>query len=195
MRGKIWKILELFYKNKNQPLHLREIARQINLGESPATRHLNYLTKTQILKFKAEANLKKFYISQKQIPQIFPLYDIERFEELPLLRKNALKYYLYKLENKPILIVLFGSTAKGTFKEESDIDLIEVYNEKTNNKEAVKFAEAQTGLRINTIQITFKQYTEELKLKKDHVIQSGLETGFPVYNHQFFYEVLNNERV
>ena len=191
----IWKILGIFYKNKNQPIHLREIARKINLSECPTSRHLNSLLKEDILRFTKEANLKKFYINPRLIPQVFPLYDSEKFENLPLLRRKALKYYLNNVPDKPIFIILFGSTAKGTYKAKSDIDIIEVYNKKSDNKSAINYAEAQTSLRINPLQLTFKQFIEELTTKKDYVIQSGLESGFPIYNHKYFYEVLYNERI
>lgn len=195
IRAGIWKILELFYKNKNAPLHLREISRQIKLGEGPVTRHLNYLVKKTVLRFEREANLKKFCISQKFIPRIFPLYDIERFDALTLLRKNAVKNYISELTKKPVFVIVFGSTAKGTFKEQSDIDLLVVFNEKTNDTQAVKFAESQTGMQISTIQMTLDKFKKELKLKQEPVIQSALETGFPVYNNQYFYEVTTNEGI
>lgn len=28
---------------------------------------------------------------------------------------------------------------------------------------------------------------KELKLKEDEVIQAGIETGFPIYNHIYYY--------
>jgi len=31
------------------------------------------------------------------------------------------------------------------------------------------------------------------KLKEDKVIQSALETGYPVLNHIYYYEVLQND--
>ncbi len=195
IKDKIWEILELFYQNKNQPLHLREIARRINLREGPLTRHLNHLTKSKILLFKEEGNLKMFYINKELIPKIFPLYDQDRFEKLPSLRKNAIKYYINKMNRKPVLLILFGSTAKGHAKETSDIDIIEIYNTKVDNAEAKKYVNAQTGLHISAFQMTFKDFVKELRLKEDHVIQAGLETGFPVYNQNYYYEVLNNERV
>lgn len=195
IKDRIGDILGLFYENKNQPLHLREIARRIKLREGPLTRHLNQLLKTKILLFKEEGNLKMFCINKEIIPRIFPLYDQDRFEKLPSLRKNAIKYYLDKLSNKPVFLVLFGSTAKGSAKETSDIDLIEVYNSKVDNSDAKNYVGAQTGLHISAFQMTFKDFVKELKIKEDHVIQAGLGTGFPVYNQTYFYEVLNNERV
>ena len=195
IKDKIWAILGLFYENKNQSLHLREISRRIKLREGPLTRHLNQLLNTKILLFKEEGNLKLFYLNKELMPRIFPLYDQDRLEKLPSLRKNAIKYYINKVNHKPVFMVLFGSTAKDYAKETSDIDLIEVYNVKVDNTEAKRYVSAQTGLHISAFQMTFKDFVKELKLKEDHVIQAGLETGFPVYNQSYFYEVLNNERI
>lgn len=188
-----WKILGLFYKNTNTSLHLREIARNINLSEGPLTRHLNKLLKEKILTFKTEGNLKKFSIVKSKIPLIFPLYDLQKYDDLTYIRKNAVSFYLNNLKEKPIFIILFGSTAKETYKDDSDIDIITVFNKKTDTKQAKKYAEAQTGTTINEFQLKYSDFLKELKLKQDHVIQAGLETGYPIYNHQYFYEVVKNE--
>ena len=194
IKSQMWDILDLFYHNKNAPLHLRGIAREINLREGSLTRHLNYLKEKRILKSQNEANLKKFYVNPLELPKIFPLFDIERFEKLPLIRKNAMTAYINKVENKPIFLILFGSTAKGTYTSSSDIDILEVSNKKSDNSKALKFVEAQTGMHISLFQIDFSHFIDELRLKKDHVVQAALETGYPVYNHLFFYGVMNNER-
>jgi predicted nucleotidyltransferase len=183
-----WKILEELYLNRNQPLHLREISRKIKLDQGALTRHLNKLTKDKVLKYQTEGNLKKFYINQ--IKNIYPIFDEQRLESLPLLRRNAIKFYIDALEEKPVFILVFGSTAKKTYKQDSDLDLIIVFNRKTDTHKAKDYAEAQTGMTISEFQLTFKEFINEIKLKKDQVIQSGLETGFPVYNNKAFYEVL-----
>ncbi len=74
----VWKIAKLFYSNHNSALHLREIARKTKMNESGISRHLNNLVKQQILRTSKEGNLKKFYITKKQIPNIFPLFDEEK---------------------------------------------------------------------------------------------------------------------
>lgn len=187
-----WKILGLFYSNKNTPLHLREISRNIRLREGPLTRHLNQLLQDKILIFKKEGNLKKFNVLKSKIPQIFPAYDLERYEKLPYIRRNAITLYIHALKEKPIFIILFGSTAKGSFRDNSDIDLITVFNKKTDTKEARMYAEAQTSIRLSEFQLSYKEFTTELKLKQDNVIQAGIETGYPIHNQIFFYEVVNN---
>lgn len=189
----VWKILNLFYNNHNSPLHLREIARKTNMNESSISRHLNNLLKQGILKSSKEANLKKFYVAKEQIPSLFPLFDQEKLENLPLLRKDAIKIYLNKLKKKPLLVIIFGSTAKGTFRKDSDIDIIKISFTKDEDKEAVKYVEAQTGLRLQVLNLTEEQFRKELKIKEDYVVQSALKTGFPVFNAKYYYEAIANE--
>jgi predicted nucleotidyltransferase len=185
----IWKILEIFYKNKNKPMHLRELSRKINLKEGSISRHLNYLLKEKILIYEKEGNLKKFKI--KNINQIFPLYDIQKFEDLPYIRKFSVKFYINHLKEKPLLIILFGSTAKENFNVNSDIDILTIFNKKTKTQNSIKNAEIQTGIKISEFQLTYDEFIKEIKMKHDNVIQAALETGYPIYNHLFYYEVLN----
>lgn len=188
----IWKILKIFYSNKNKPVHLREIARLSSMNESTASFHLKNLVKDGVMKHASEGNLKKFYVSKSHLPEIFPLFDQERLEKLPLLRKNAIRMYIKSLENKPVLLITFGSTAKGTFKEDSDLDLFEVFSIKRYAK-AEKLVEAQTGVHLQVFRMNEKDFLSELIIKKDKVLQSALNTGFPVFNQKYFYEVVYHE--
>ncbi|MBI5393470.1 hypothetical protein HZA96_06380 [Candidatus Woesearchaeota archaeon] len=57
----------------------------------------------------------------------------------------------------------------------------------------MKYAEAQTSIKISEFQLTYAEFTKERKLKQDNVIQAGIETGYPIYNQIFYYEVISNE--
>ena len=85
----MYRIFEIFYRNKNIPMHLREISRKINLREGPLSRHL----KSDILISKKQVNLKLFQINPKYLPMIFLLFDFERFGNLPKIRQ--IKFYSY----------------------------------------------------------------------------------------------------
>jgi len=189
LKNSFWRVLELFYENKNTPVHLREISRKIKLNESTTFVHLNNLVKIGILRTNKDGNLKKFYVKKAQIPYLFPMFDHEKLESLPLLRRDAIKLYLQKLESKPLLLVVFGSTAKGIFRKDSDIDLLEI-RVKEDKKTPEKYVEAQTGIKLQVFKISERDFYMELKLKKDNVIQSALETGFPVFNLEYFYEII-----
>lgn len=174
-----WKIIKLFYENKNKPIHLRGISRKINLKESSTSLHLKSLSK--LLKIEKEANLKKYSLKPSVIPLIFPLYDSEKLENLPLLRKNAIKEYIKALPKKPILIIVFGSTAKGTYNQDSDIDILQISNMRI--KKAKEHAESITGMNLQIFQIS------DIKSYKDDLVKSALSTGFPVFNKDYFYEI------
>ena len=188
----IWKILKIFYSNRNKQVHLREIARLSGMNESTASLHLKNLVKGGVMKHESEGNLKKFYVSKSHLPEIFPLFDHERLEKLPLLRKNAIKLYIKSLESTPVLLITFGSTAKRTFKEDSDLDLFEVFSIKRDAK-AEKLVEAQTGVHLQVFRMGEKDFLNELITKRDKVLQSALNTGFPVFNQKYFYEVVYHE--
>lgn len=187
-RESAYGIVKLFYNNRNKNIHLREIARKLRLNESTVSSRLNELVKAGILTSEKDANLKKFRMKKKAAALFFPFYDEEKLEQLPLLRKNAVKEYLDALEEKPLLMVVFGSTARGNFTEKSDIDILEIRSRKTDSTKAKKHSEAITGIHIQVVQMTEKEFAKEMKEKNEPVIQSALETGFPVFNQKYFYE-------
>jgi len=183
------KILQIFYENKKAEFHLRAIARKTKLNENSTTRFLRQLEKQSILKSKKDGNLKKYFIEKNSHTYlIFALFDVKRYNKLPILRKNALRWFFAELKEKPVIAVVFGSVAKENFTKESDLDLLLISNKKIKTDEAENNAESQTAVRINCIQIIYKNFLEEIRTKNDSVIQSAINTGYPITNHILYYE-------
>src|SRR3989338_5913507 len=91
----VQKILQCFYKNKREKIHLREIARRTSLNENSATRFLKQLEKQQVLKAEKEANLKKYSLKfNKKTAVLLTYLDVEKTNKLPLIRKNAIEFFL-----------------------------------------------------------------------------------------------------
>jgi len=196
LKSGYWRIMQLFYRDKTAKLHLRDIARRTKLHGPSVTRFLDNLEKDHVLKSEKDGNLKKYSIKQsKRTYMLFESFDFEKFEELPSITKNAIKTYLDKLPEKPVFAILFGSTAKGTYKEDSDIDILIITNNKISPEKAEKEADALTAMKISTFQITYKDFLIDLKMKDDKVVQSAIQTGYPLINHIQYYEVLYNERI
>ncbi len=192
----ISKILQVFHRRRNEKIHLRKLARETNMQGQGISRYLQELEKNKFLKSEKTGNLKQYSLQQnQQVYATLALFDIEKTQKLPLLRRNAITTYLNNLPQPPILALVFGSTAKETYKEESDIDILIITHEKLDTKKAEKEADALSSMKISTFQITFEEFKKELKLKEDKVIQSAITTGYPVLNQAYYYEVLNNERV
>lgn len=187
------KILRLFYGNTKASFHLREIARKTRLYVNSVTRFLNQLEKEGLLTSEKDANLKKYRIKKSEkLYNIFTSFDIERLNKLPLARRRAISYFLDHLHEKPIIILLFGSTAKETFRKESDMDLFLIVNKKIDIEKAEEYVNSQVGVKVNCFQITYDEFLKEIKLKEDNLIQSALNTGYPIFNQMLFYEVYLN---
>lgn len=183
------KIFRLFHENKLQKLHLREIARRTKLNGNSATRFLKKLENEKLLKSEKDGNLKKYSpLRNKKVFLLLSFFDVEKFEKLPFLRKNAINYFLDRLEEKPIIAILFGSTAKQLHQKNSDVDLFLIVNKRIETKEAENYVDAQTGIKISSFQIKYSDFLNELKMKKDNVLQSAINTGYPVLNPIKYYE-------
>lgn len=176
----IWKIIGLFYENKNKPIHLREIARRAGLNESTISSHLNNLVKTSVLKIETEANLKKFYVDKSQISWVFPLFDSERFDTLPASLKESIKTYFDKLKTKPSILLVSQADNK--------VELILVSG---NDKDArswkketrEKIREIKKGnVKFKVVRINENELKKEISVRKD---------VFPIFNAKYFYEVTN----
>jgi len=187
------KILKLFYEDKKARFHLREIARKTKLYANSAARFLNQLEKEGLLTSQKDGNLKKYKIKKNEkLSNIFNSFDIERLNKLPLARKRAIDYFIEKLQERPIIVLLFGSTAKENFRKKSDIDLFLIVNKKIDITKAKDYVDAQVGIKINCFQIIYDEFLKEIKLKEDKVIQSALNTGYPIFNQAVFYKAYLN---
>lgn len=188
-------ILRLFYTSKTN-IHLREIAKKIKLNENSAYRFLNKLEKDNILKSEKKGNMRFFSLkNNKKTFSILTFFDIEKYENLPHIRRTAIETYLNNLSKQPVFAILFGSTAKNTFRNDSDIDILIITNERIKTEKAEDNAGAQSALKVSTFQMTYKIFIEELKLKKDMVVQSALKTGFPLINHIKYYKEFQNAKI
>jgi len=196
LKSGYYKIMRLFYNNKTAKLHLREIARRSKLHEPSTTKFLSSLEQDKILKSEKDGNLKKFSIRKNNVSYfIFEMFDIEKLDKLPDIRRKSIHCYLEALPEKPIFAILFGSTAKETYNESSDVDILIVANKKIDVKMAEKEADALAGIKISSFQIDYRHFLKELRLKEDKVVQSAVNTGYPIINNVAYYEVMCNEGI
>jgi len=188
-RKGIYQILKVFYENGNSKVHLRELARRTGLNENSISRFLNELVNSKILISKKEDSVRKFYVADKFSGFIFSNFDFERFIKLTFERRKSIEDYLNKLKIKPACLILFGSSAKGNAKKDSDLDLLEINDSKVKISENLKEIESERGIRLGVIRLSLREF-EEAIFNKDSVILSAINSGFPVFGKDFFYGVL-----
>ena len=135
------KILDCFYRNMSKELYFSEILRETGLTQNTTLKHLDNLKKNNLIK-STKKTAHTFYRINNKNPQIYSVFchfDYKRFNELPSSRKRAITEFIESLETKPLIALIFGSTAKKNFTEESDIDILLIFNkkERVDKKKAV----------------------------------------------------------
>jgi predicted nucleotidyltransferase len=184
------KILECFYRNKCRERYFSEILRETKLTPNTTLKHLKNLQKNKIIKSirKIGNTFYKINLKNPLIYSILSYFDYQKFNKLSETRKRAIDEFLNNLKIKPLIVLIFGSTAKGTYTKESDIDLLLVYNKKeSNDNKLKKDIEAITGIKIQTFIIDINYLEEQISNQEDKVIIHAIKTGFVINGFENFY--------
>jgi predicted nucleotidyltransferase len=190
------KILECFYRNRNKEIYFSEILRQTNLTQNTTLKHLKNLQKDGLILSKKKIGNTFYKINSNNplIYFIFSYFDYKRFNSLPSERKRAINQFLDKIKVKPLIILIFGSTAKGSFSRKSDIDILLIYNKKELQSRKLKEdVESITGVKIQTFIIDFDYFKEQILKQEDKVLIHAIKTGFVKNGFENFYKWILNE--
>lgn len=190
------KILECFYRNRQKELYFSEILRETKLTQNTTLKHLKNLQANKLILSNKKIGNTFYKINSKnlQIYSIFSYFDYKKLNELPLERKRAISEFLNKLKVKPLIALIFGSTAKGTFGKDSDIDILLIFNKKeASDRKLKENIEAITGVKIQTFIIDFDYFKEQILKEEDKVIIHAIKTGFTITGFDKFYKEVLNE--
>jgi len=180
------KIIEVLSKDR---MYLNQISELTGIkSKNNVIKNLNALADLKILH--REKNKSNTFYSINFDNQfaliLLQLVNIKKLQNLPFNRRKTILEIVET--TKPILAVLFGSSAKGDYKKESDIDLLLIYDQRNKTKiKEMQSIGSRFGIRINPIIIGFSELDT-----RDSTIQHIFKTGYPITGHMFFYEVLKN---
>ena len=181
----IMKIMEVLINDRlylNQIYELSKIKSKNNL-----IKNLEILVRNKILK-KEKNKSNTFYsinYNNNLSLSILNLINMIKFQKLPFEKRKAIEDVI--VLSKPNLVILFGSTAKGNFTKQSDIDLLLVYNKRP--KIDIKEITERYGVKINQIILEFKELDE-----RNETVKHILKTGYPLTGYLYFYKILNKLR-
>lgn len=190
------KILECFYRNRQKELYFSEILRETKLTQNTTLKHLKNLQVNKLILSNKKIGNTFYKINPKnpQIYSIFSYFDYKRLNELPSERKKAINEFLDKIKTKPLIALIFGSTAKGTFGKDSDIDILLIFNKKeVGDRKLKENIEAVTGVKIQTFIIDFDYFKEQILKEEDKVIIHAIKTGFAITGFDKFYKEVLHE--
>lgn len=179
------RILEQIYLKPG--IHKRKLSKQLKLTMPSIDYALKKIDK--LLKKQKSGNQIKYFLNYSKEALTPALCAVEyfRLEKLPAKIKIAVRDFLKELKEKPIMVILFGSYAKGDYRRDSDIDTLLVFQKMSNTKSienVAKRVSMRTNTQISPVYLDYNSFRESFhnptkaffkNLKKDKIIPLGLE--------------------
>lgn len=198
------KIFIAFFESKEEKLYFNQLQKLTNLSPSSLNNTIKLLKTQKILKEIKTLSNTYYYIFDKDLKNIeFSKIALSKFNSLNYQITFPIKEFINEIENVKS-ILLFGSSSRGEQKDGSDIDLLVIINSFKNKKLNKIYFEEISNLIENA-----KQKANSISLyplsvfiideenfvnnKKDYLIQSAKNTGFPIYNREQYYMLSENE--
>lgn len=169
-------ILEEFTQDYSKKVYGREIAKKLKMNQKTVSNILIKLEKENTLKFTQEGK-NKYYFLNRFNPNIKDILKIiELSKKIKFTKENKkLKELFEALENRcDGIMVIFGSYAKGTNTEKSDIDIFIIGKiKKTEDLERLY------NIEINLIKTSKDKFDKNENIIKEiiksHIILKGVE--------------------
>lgn len=179
------RILEQIYLNPG--IHKRELSKKLRLGMPSIDYGLKKIDKLII--HKKAGNQINYYLdySKEKLSSELGCVEYSRFDKLPAKIKLSINNLLKELDVKPIIAIIFGSYSNRTYTQDSDIDILLVFQEAVDSKyiETIsKKISMKTNTQLSLVYLDYKEFRESFhdptkdffkKLKKDKIILIGIE--------------------
>ncbi len=129
-KNNVYKILELFIEFPTKDFSIRGIARDLDLSHATVLKYIHNLEQLGMIKKKKETLYPTYFANTQN--QKYKFYK-KNYVVFKVMDSGVVEKI--QKETLPSSIILFGSGAKGTFTEKSDIDLfVEAKETKLNLK-------------------------------------------------------------
>ena len=154
-------IINLFFKNPDKEYYFREIAKNLKKEPSHYQKYLDNLVEDKILLDERRGNMRFFKLNKKH-----PLYEeIKSIISKTSGLENELKELVDKLDNVECAFI-FGSIAKGTENNNSDIDLMLIGNiDQDALTTMISYIESKIAREINYHIYSSQEIIEKIKEK------------------------------
>ena len=141
------RILEQIYLNPG--IHKRELSKQLKLGMPSIDHGLQKISK--LLKQKKAGNQINFFLdySKEELTPSLNIVEHSRLERLPAKVRLSVNNFLKELEDKPLIVIIFGSYANDTYTKNSDIDILLVF-QKIDDSKKIESTAKKISMKTNT---------------------------------------------
>jgi predicted nucleotidyltransferase len=185
------KILKFLGKNIGKEFTMLELSKETKISYATFYRtihamkdlvNMKVVGKSKILSLNTNNAITKSYLTISS--------DEEKNE---FLKKHSIISKIYSEFETKDIIILFGSYAKGTQRENSDIDLL-IINKKGDKSMSFSKYEIVFKKKINPIFVTNEEFKEMLEEKSENVGKQALKAHIILNNPESFWgNVLNGQ--
>lgn len=179
IHNKYFEILKQFLGNYAKEIYGRELVGRVKLSQKGIALALEELEEKSILKSRKEGNLKHYglNIAYSEIKDIIALAELNR--KIEFFAKNRKMAHTFKSDER--VVGVFGSYAKNTQKEGSDLDLFIIGSKKEPDYPAEgKKLDLDISIKYFTKTEWIKMLKEKNSLCKEiinnHVLIFGIES-------------------
>src|SRR3989344_385451 len=186
------RILSLYRQNYAAQYHVREIAKLSKKSHVTLLPHLQALEEDSILKPKTVGKNKMYSVNLQNIvaKQYLLLAEVaestEYLKEVFVIKKMTAEIFKLNLSGA---VILFGSYAKRTFKEDSDIDLLYLGKITDSDLQKIKEIGKTYGKSINIKKSTVGNFESGLR-KKAPLLAEILKNHLLLQNGELFINAL-----
>lgn len=175
------KILVAYLGDYKKGLHVREIAKSVNISPSAASYMTRHLEKRRILDHRMEGRNKKFFINSENPAAKSMIASAEIERRNAVVEKHfIIRKIVSEVDFEGRMAVLFGSFAKGLENEGSDIDVLLLGSGKQAKKKLEGLGKLY-GKKIQIISMGREDFILREKrefvreVMKSHVVLSGAD--------------------
>lgn len=165
--------LEIVLNLLNRESHIREMAKSLDTNHTNIIRKIGKLFKENVVDYREEGKNKTYFIKKTAEAKAYAVIA-ENYKLTKILGKYPyLRSVIDRIQEEPKvkLALLFGSHAKGTAKEDSDIDIYIETADKELKKEFEKI-DSRISIKIGK----YDRHSLLIKeIEKNHVIIKGAE--------------------
>lgn len=193
MRNKDATIIKFLIEKKNEELNILRISKELKMDYKNAYSIVKRLEKESLVKLESFGQSSRVKLISQAHPLIFEA-EYNRRKEL-LKDKNLavmLNDFKKALKSKCYMLLVFGSYAKKTQTRNSDIDLMFIVPDGTEElfEKDVNRAASSLPLPIHPLVFSEKQFLEMTNAREPNVGQEALKNNIILYGIETYYEMV-----
>lgn len=187
IHNKYFEILKQFIGNYNKEIYGRQLINKVNTSQKNIALILQNLENENILKSAKKGSIKFYSLNLKNNQIKDYIVITEFFNKIQFCLKHNKINHIFDKDDR--IVGIFGSYAKGTYKETSDLDVFIIGNKKENdyNKKGELF-----DIDVSIKYFTKKEFKELLN-KKNNLIKEIIENHILLFNIENFIELILRE--